>query len=421
MLVLLIDVLRYPIHYPRRANPLLLGLLLWLSSSVVRAQMNDMPVTAEVIRPAVPQKDVIDLLRNWFPRLKANDSTTLRDGGKVIWILPQIGYTLQTKLLAQVLVNAAFRQPNANVSTLTGTAAYTQNSQAIFTATSSVWSRDNRFLFTNDWRLMRYPQATYGLGMYTSTERRVVDMDYSYLRAYQSILTRVVPNLYAGVGYALDLHWDIRSYNSRHEFTRISGYQYGITGRSVASGPLLAMTFDNRANSINPQRGTYANAVLRTNLQFLGSDRNYQSLLIDIRKYIHLNPTTDNILALWSYNNITLRGNPPFLDLPSTGWDTNGNVGRGHIQGRFRGKKFLYAEAAYRFQITANRLLGGVVFANAQSVSELNSNRFERVAPAVGAGLRIKMNKFSRTNLCVDYGLGLDGTGGLFFNLGEVF
>lgn len=387
----------------------------------MQAQVNSLLVTADVIRPAVPQKDLVDLLHNWFPRMKTHDSTTLQDGGKFVWVIPQIGYTLQTRLLAQVLVNAAFRRPNANLSAMTGTMAYTQNGQAIFTATSSVWSHNNRFLFTNDWRLMRYPQATYGLGMYTSTERRVVDMDYSYLRAYQSVLTRVAPNLYAGAGYALDLRWDIRSYNSRHELTRISGYQYGVTGQSVSSGPMLAMTYDNRANAINPQRGTYANAVLRTNLQFLGSDDNYQSLLIDVRKYLHLNSTTDNILALWSYNNLTLGGNPPFLDLPSTGWDINGNVGRGHIQGRFRGKQFLYAEAAYRFHITANRLLGGVVFANVQSVNELKSNRFERIAPAVGTGLRVKMNKFSRTNLCIDYGLGLDGTGGLFFNLGEVF
>lgn len=408
-------------HWSYKGVVWLIVVLLLLSGFGVRAQVNGLPTADDDIRPIIPQRDLVDLLHNWFPRIKEHDSTTLQEGGKFIWVLPQIGYTLQTRLLAQVLINATFRKPNANLSAMTGTAAYTQNGQTIFTATSSVWSRSNRFLFTNDWRLMHYPQATYGLGMYTSTDRRVVDMDYSYLRAYQSILTRVAPNLYAGIGYALDLHWDIRSYNSRHEFTRISGYQYGVAGRSVSSGPLLALTYDNRANAINPQRGIYANMVLRTNLQLLGSDRTYQSLLIDVRKYLHLNSTTDNILALWSYSSLTLGDNPPFLDLPSTGWDTNGNVGRGHIQGRFRGKQFLYAEVAYRFHITADRLLGGVVFANAQSVNELKSEQFERIAPAVGAGLRVKMNKFSRTNLCIDYGFGLNGTGGLFFNLGEVF
>ena len=307
------------------------------------------------------------------------------------------------------------------MSTLTGTATYTRNHQAIFTATSSVWSRDNRMYWTSDWRIMHYPQATYGLGMFTATDRRVIDMDYSYLRAYQTVLGRVAQGLYAGVGYALDLHWNIRSFNSRREFSRISGYPYGVDRRSVSTGPLVQVLYDNRANAINPMAGLYVNAVLRANMHVLGSDNTYQSLLLEVRRYVHLTPTTDNVLAFWSYNSLTLSGDPPFLDLPSTGWDTNGNLGRGFIQGRFRGKKLLYAETEYRFHLTADRLLGGVVFVNAQTVNERITNTFERVVPAVGAGLRLKMNKIARTNLCIDYGFGLDGSRGLFFNLGEVF
>lgn len=124
----------------------------------------------------------------------------------------------------------------------------------------------------------------------------------------------------------------------------------------------------------------------------------------------------------------TLGGNPPFLDLPSTGWDTYSNTGRGFIQGRFRGKNLVYGEAEYRFGLSRNGLLGGVVFANAESVTELKvvrgvveNGRFEKVVPAVGAGLRLNLNKSARTNLAVDYGFGLDGSRGLALNLGEVF
>lgn len=400
-------------------------LVLWLLSFLYvidgQAQINDLPLSDEI--GATPEQDVVDVAKHWFPRLplQLHDSATLEQGGKFVWIIPEIGYTLQTGFLAQLLGNMAFRRPNANMSTLTGTATYTQNNQAIFTANASVWSRNNQLHWTNDWRVMHYPQATYGLGMFTSTDRRVVDMDYAYLRVYQSVSSRIAPNLYAGAGYALDLHWNIRSHNSRREFTRISGYPYGVEGRSVSTGPLLQLLYDNRSNAINPTAGLYVNAVLRANMHLLGSDNTYQSLLIEARKYVHLTPSTDNVLAFWSYNSLTLSGDPPFLDLPSTGWDTNGNLGRGFIQGRFRGKSLLYAETEYRFHITANRLLGGVVFANAQTVNERITNTFERIVPAVGAGLRLKMNKIARTNLCIDYGFGLDGSRGLFFNLGEVF
>ena len=77
--------------------------------------------------------------------------------------------------------------------------------------------------------------------------------------------------------------------------------------------------FDNRKNSIYPEAGSYANLVFRQNLKALGSDGNWESLLIDVRKYIRLNDHTQNILAFWSYNWLTLSGNPPYMDLPQHG------------------------------------------------------------------------------------------------------
>lgn len=383
------------------------------------ASKNTPPTT----QPIQHLQDVADLVKRWCPRLHItpHDSATLQDGKRFVLVIPQVGYTLQTRALVAVLVNTPFRMPGANMSSMSGQLSYTQNNQIILTTNSMIWSRDNRFLWTSDWRLMHYPQATYGLGMYTSTDTRVVEMDYSYFRFYQSFLKRISPNFYGGVGYYLDLHWNIDSYNNVREFTRISRYSSGIQGRSVSSGPAIHLLYDNRQNAINPTGGLYMNAVFRANMRVLGSDNTYQSLLLEVRKYLHLSPTNDNVLALWSYNAFTLEGDPPFLDLPSTGWDNTGNVGRGFIQGRFRGKNFLYGEAEYRFHITNDRLLGGVVFANAQSVTELGSGKFEKVVPAVGGGIRIKMNKISRTNLSIDYGFGMDGSHGLFFNLGEVF
>lgn len=369
-----------------------------------------------------PEKDVADVVRKWFPGLpiSPHDSTSFLDGKRFVLVLPQVGYTLQTRGLIALVINTAFRQPRANLSSITGNIQYTQNKQVIFTTNSSVWSSDNRIVWNNDWRLMHYPQATYGLGMYTSTDR-VINMDYAYLRLYQSILRRLSRNLYGGFGYGLDLHWNIDSYNSHREITRISRYAAGVQGRSISSGPTINLLYDNRQNALNPNGGLYINAVFRANTRLLGSDETYQSMLLEARKYIRFPAQSENILAIWSYNAFTVSGTPPFLDLPSTGWDSNGNVGRGFIQGRFRGKNLLYAETEYRFRISSNRLLGGVVFANAQTVTELTSKQFEKIAPAVGAGLRLKMNKISRTNLSVDYGFGLDGSHGLFFNLGEVF
>jgi len=127
------------------------------------------------------------------------------------------------------------------------------------------------------------------------------------------------------------------------------------------------------------------------------------------------------VLALWSYDWLTLTGKPPYLDLPATGWDPYASTGRGYIQGRFRGAQEVYAEAEYRFKITRNGLFGGVVFGNAQSFSGAPGTPLQSIQPGYGTGLRIKLNKLSKTNIDIDYGFGRQGSRGLFINVGELF
>jgi hypothetical protein len=61
------------------------------------------------------------------------------------------------------------------------------------------------------------------------------------------------------------------------------------------------------------------------------------------------------------------------------------------------------------------------LFANAQTLSGAPGTRLQAVQPAYGPGLRIKLNKVSRTNIAVDYGIGREGSKGLFINVGEIF
>ena len=105
-------------------------------------------------------------------------------------------------------------------------------------------------------------------------------------------------------------------------------------------------------------------------------------------------PASRNSLAFWTYDVFNFNNRTPYLLLPSTQSDTYANMGRGYIGGRFRGKDMLYLESEYRYGITSNGFLGGVVFINAQSFTEPVTNRFEAIAPGWGAGIRIKLNKF---------------------------
>lgn len=81
----------------------------------------------------------------------------------------------------------------------------------------------------------------------------------------------------------------------------------------------------------------------------------------------------------------------------------------------------LDGEVEYRLQLTRNGLFGMVFFASLQSFSDIDTWHFSSAAPAGGLGLRIKLNKYSRTNIAIDYGWGRQNSHGFFVTLGEVF
>jgi hypothetical protein len=110
----------------------------------------------------------------------------------------------------------------------------------------------------------------------------------------------------------------------------------------------------------------------------------------------------------------------PITGKPSIGWDPYNRSGRGIEQNRYRGKSLLYFETEYRRDITSNGLLGFVAFANVNSVSEPATGSFNYWHPAGGAGLRIKFNKRSGTNIALDYGFS-QGYHAFIVGLGEAF
>jgi hypothetical protein len=153
----------------------------------------------------------------------------------------------------------------------------------------------------------------------------------------------------------------------------------------------------------------------------LGSDANWQSLYIDLRKFISLTSSKEqNVLAFWTYYWRTFGTGIPYLSLPSIGWDPYQRSGRGIEQNRYRGKRLLYFETEYRRDISTNGLLGFVVFANINSASEPVTNNFNYWHPAAGAGLRIKMNKRTGTNIALDYGVSREYSR-FTLGLGEAF
>lgn len=370
------------------------------------------------------QKDAMDIITQVTQiRVKhPSDSEKFRPGEILTSVFPAIGYSLSNGVTFILATNFSFYTGNpdsTNLSVISFNPLYSLKHQTILPLISSVWLKGNMINLLGDYRFYQYPSLTYGLG-----GRRLLSqsdsVDYSYLKISQDALYRIIKNLYGGIGYDFDYHYDIEEFGDSRQFER---YTDGVP-KTTSSGWVARLKYDNRTNMNNPENAFYADLTYRDNLTVLGSSSNWQEVSIEFRKYVRFSRHPRNILALWSWNEFTYgpyRNSVPYFDLPSTGWDEYSNSGRGYIQGRFRGADMVYLEGEDRFDILNNGLLGGVVFCNGESVPNYPSNRFSQIHVGKGIGLRIKLNKYSQTNLCIDYGWGDGGSQGFFFNIGEVF
>jgi hypothetical protein len=368
------------------------------------------------------QKDMGDVLRSLLKmKPQTGPDCTLEKPGKLFFsLVPAVGYTLEGGPIAVLSMNASFYSSDpkiTNLSVFTFGGQYSLHNQLMIPIISNIWSKDNKYDWLGDWRFYRYPAYTYGLGSDNSYSREDAIV-YSYIKVYQEVLRHFSSNFYGGIGYNFDDHFNITDNGDATNYQQYNDTYNNSAAKTISSGPIVHFMYDSRSNSNNPKDAFYASIILRDNLTFLGSTQNWQYVQVEVRKYIKLSP--HDVLAFWSWNEFT-NGPAPYFDLPADQWDTYGNTGRGYIQNFYRGTNFVYLEAEYRFRILNNGLLGGVVFSNAGSATQWPSNKFEYVDPGNGIGLRFKFNKYSDVNFCVDYAVGLYGSKGFFFNLGEVF
>jgi hypothetical protein len=366
------------------------------------------------------EKDLNDVLQSIFRKNYKPGKTDSIGRKAIISFVPAIGYSLQTETAGTLTGNIVFRvSPDSKVSAITTSMGFTQRRQFTLPIVSTIWTKNNNYVFMGDARFYVYPQSTYGLGSNTN----IADEDpmrYNLLRLSEVGLRRITGNFYMGVGYMLISHWNIKHSGPLNGAP--SDYvAYGAETHSTSAGISLNALFDSRDNSVNPSKGFYAAIQYYSYDKALGSYTNWQSLVIDVRKYYRLPASSDNVIAFWSYDWLVLSGKPPYLDLPSTSWDTYSTTGRGYIQSRFRGAQMIYLETEYRFKILPSGVLGGVVFLNGQSLSAAPGTKLESMQAGYGPGVRIKLSKVSKTNLDIDYGFGNQGSRGLFLTVGEVF
>ncbi len=403
------------------------------------------PAQEKSINDTCLQKDLGDLIRQW--RHKPPTQKTTNKGS--LLLVPAISSNPATGFAFGVAGQYAFKgkAPESLYSSINGSANYTTLNQFLFQVKNNIFLKNNKLFLSGDWRIFLFSQATYGLGTnspaggvleyqfnlngWESTEDSLVQpMKFDHYRFHQTISWQVRKSFYLGFGYNLDFMKNIVDerldtlrplYTSHYLYSRKFGFN---TEQYLISGLSFNASYDSRDNLVNPYKGIYANLNWRLNTEILGSKYNANLVSLEWRSYHGLSARNPrHLIAFWALGNFSKYGKLPYLILPALGYDQRGRAGRGYTQGRFRGTNMVYTEAEYRFPLSAcGGLLGGVLFANVTSTTNPNINEklFTYFAPGYGFGLRLMVDKKSRTNLQVDVGFGKK-SGGIFFGAAETF
>ncbi len=393
-----------------------------------------------------PERDISDLLRaalNKPPKTKPEDASSLM-------LLPIIGSNPAIGFMVGVGGQYAFKMSeNARYSLISGSVQVTTKRQFIFMLKNNIYTRDNRIFFTGDWRYLIYSQSTYGLGT-NSPEGGILDfqfslagaetdsdsltqpMTYNFGRLHQSIGFEIADNIYLGFGYRFDSYFKIDDKKLKLEpndslITSHFAYNkfYGFdTEKYFNSAFSVRFIIDKRDNMIQAYKGYYLSLNWQGGFRFTGNDRTSNLYQIEWRSFHGLskrNPT--HLIAFWIMGDFAQEGTLPYMVLPATAYDQSGRSARGYTQGRFRGNNMAYAEVEYRFPISpCGGILGGVLFANATTTNNpaLSLGLFESIRSSYGLGLRVKLDKTSRTNLAVDLGFGHQSMG-FYLAVSETF
>jgi outer membrane protein assembly factor BamA len=386
------------------------------------------------------QQDAYDWLiqKNWLKKRPQKKSFLL--------IIPVIASNPTAGIIFGAGLTYAFTSKTGiiKLSSITSNATYSTKGLVNLNIKSNVFAYDDRIVLNGDWRYLVNNETSYGLGSQKyvaydslnpagyqpSKDSLGQELKYSQIRIHETASWLLFPNFFAGIGFQFDRRFQIKDYTAtagdslksfHYQYSKLYGFN---TEAYVTSGVGINVLFDSRDNQVNAHRGYYANLNYLINSSLLGSSQNGSLLRMEYRSYHSFaNKENGQLLAFWLYGHFKINGNVPYLALPFNGDDQRQRTGRGYAFGTFRGENLLIAESEYRYPISRyTGILGGVIFLNATSASNqlAGIHLLQYIRPAYGAGLRIMLEKTSRTRLAIDAAIG-EKKLGIYFGVQEAF
>jgi outer membrane protein assembly factor BamA len=171
--------------------------------------------------------------------------------------------------------------------------------------------------------------------------------------------------------------------------------------------------YDKRDDLHYPTEGYYLGLRFLTFRKELGSDYEYDKLIIDLRKYILTGERQTIANQLYSSQ---VFEDVPFFSMSSLG---GSEIMRGYYEGRFRNRNSLIYQTEYRIMFL--KKWGAVAFANLGTVyNDVDEIKLSDVKASFGIGGRFLLIPEDRINLRADFGFGKDSFG-FYFIIDEAF
>ncbi len=397
-----------------------------------------LPASQPVQSPS-QQYDIGDLAKDIFHPHRDRTPSTKKPSG--ITVIPNIAAnpTIGGQLGIKAVAGKKLGQDPATLMSVAATSAsITTKGIIYFYINHNVYTNANKWNLQGSLVVAKTVTPDFGLGIgnaakgteadlvLSDPERKVYVLHSIFFNFREKVYKEVSKNLFIGAGLSFDIRRNIEDRKSTTDITPYNIYsdRHGFSRNEYsANGLLFNVQYTTRDNQNRAYKGVYADAGFRLNQRWLGSTKNAVQFSYDLRKYFSLSSNhPEHVIAFWNWGSYLVSGTLPYLELPGTAKDGGFRSGRGYTTTYFKGTQYDYAEAEYRFPITNNQFLSGVIFYNLQTANDAAGTKiFDRWQPGYGAGLRVLFNKHTRTNLCLDYAWGKYGAKGFFLGLNEAF
>ncbi len=287
---------------------------------------------------------------------------------------------------------------------------YTLNNQLLLQTYYTIFFNKEKWLLNGNLSYLQFPQKYFGIGNQTPSSNSEY-YSYDVFKTETTFLHCLTEKLFLGVGYRFQQTFNVKTKeNGIMESEKPEGYNGG-----KCSGIIANLTYDSRDNVIFPSRGSFFEGTAKFHHSIFGSDFNYETYELNLRKYFRLSKRNMHILALQLYGFFT-NGNPFIKDFAELGSEF---LMRVYYQGRYRDKNQISMQMEYRLPIW--KRFSMVFFGGMGDVArKISAFAKPKLKYSSGIGIRLTINRRENLNIRIDWAITPESNA-FYFGTSEVF